>query len=268
MFSNNARTLVIGSAYSPSLQINHLVKFNLSSFRFSLFILCISSCICSAGYGKDPARIVRAGIQFKPIFPVEFLHTGTQSVLDNGVNYSISLKSGFNGGMVIRKGFTNLLSFETGINYVKRKYELDITDSSHNESSQFRIVGYEIPLSALVYIQLGEYFFMNASMGASADMFASNVESKGENHTTLTVRRNIFQPAIIANLGWEARTAKAGYFYLGTSLHRPFNDVFVTGINYNQNNIQRKVGQSLNGSYLTFDVRYFFPEGAKKKSEE
>src|SRR4051812_10972107 len=92
-------------------------------------------------------KTMLAGIEYKPIFPVGFLRTGTQTVVDTGVNYAMSLKSGFNGGMVIRKGFTKLIAAETGISYVKRRYELNITDSSHRESSQFRIIGYEIPLS-------------------------------------------------------------------------------------------------------------------------
>src|SRR5437762_1585955 len=90
------------------------------------------------------SRIVTAGIEYKPIFPVSFLRTGTQSVTEGGVKYDFSLKSGFNAGMVIRKQFTDLLSFETGISYVKRTYSLSITDTIHVEGSQFRVIGYEI----------------------------------------------------------------------------------------------------------------------------
>jgi hypothetical protein len=243
------------------------VKFISSPYRFLFFLLFATSFVGPLAFGKDPAKMVRAGIQYKPIFPVEFLGTGTQSLFDQNVKYDITLQSGFSGGMVIRKGFTELLAVEGGINYVKRKYRLDITDGSYKESSQFRVVGYEIPLSLVVYIRLGEYLFMNASMGAAADMFASNVESAGENHFSFTVKKRVVQPAVIANLGWEVRTNKAGFFYLGASFHRPFEDVFATRIRYKRNSINSEVGEYVSGSYLTFDIRYFFPEGARVKPE-
>src|SRR4051812_17698109 len=107
-----------------------IVKTILSPNRFSLLIICLCLCISTSVFSKDPARIVTAGIQFKPIFPVSFLHTGTQSAFDQSIRYDLTLKSGFSGGMVIRKGFSELLSIETGINYVKRKYRLDVLDGN------------------------------------------------------------------------------------------------------------------------------------------
>ncbi len=213
------------------------------------------------------SRITTLGLQFKPIFPVGFLGTGKQTVFQDSVKFDLALQSGFNFGMVIRKGFTDLLSLETGINYVKRKYHLDITDGDHAESSDFRIIGYEIPASLLVYIRLGENIFMNASLGASADMYASNVRSIGEHHSSFTVRNHTFQAAIIANLGWELRTNHLGYFYLGASLHRPFGYELTTHIHYDLNAKYEDVYEPLSGSYLTVDVRYFFHEDTKKKKK-
>lgn len=207
------------------------------------------------------------GVQFKPIFPVGFLGTGKQSVTVDSLNmkFDLALESGWNFGMVIRKRFTDLLALETGINYVKRKYHLDVFDEDYNESSEFRIFGYEIPASLLAYIRLGEYIYMNASLGVSADMYASNVQSVGEHHSTLTVRNHTFQPAIVANLGWELRTTKSGYIYLGGSLHRPFDYELTTQVHYKRAPKEVEVYQPLAGSYLTIDVRYFFPENPKKK---
>ena len=212
-------------------------------------------------------RSATFGIQFKPIFPVGFLGTGKQTVQVDSVNmkFDLALQGGWNFGMVIRKNMTKLLALETGINYVKRKYHMDAIDEDYSESSEFRIIGYEIPLSLLAYIRLGEYIFMNASLGASADMYASNVQSSGMYHSTLTVRNHTFQAAIIANLGWELRTDKSGYFYLGASLHRPFDYELTTKVHYDRDPKELDVYQPLSGSYLTLDVRYFFPEGPKKK---
>jgi hypothetical protein len=183
------------------------------------------------------------------------------------MKFDLALQGGWNFGMVIRKNFTDLLALETGINYVKRKYHIDCIDEDFTESSEYRIVGYEIPVSLLVYIRLGENFFMNASLGVSADMYASNVQSAGDHHNTFTVRNHTFQPSIIANLGWELRTTKSGYFYLGGSLHRPFDYELTTKVEYKRNAKAVEVTQPLSGSYLTIEVRYFFPENPKKKKK-
>ena len=213
-------------------------------------------------------QLTTFGFQFKPIFPVSFLGTGPQSDVQNNVRYDLSLSNGFNFGMVIRKGFTDLLALETGINYVKRKYDLDLSDSLITDGSSFRVIGYEIPVSLLVYIRLGEKFFMNASMGVSADMYASNTMSKSTYHRTLTARRHTFQPAVLANLGWEYRTEKSGYIYLGASLHRPFSYELVTQIHYEGNGKYEDLYQPLSGSYLTVDVRYFFHEDPERKKKK
>ena len=209
------------------------------------------------------------GVQFKPIFPVGFLGTGKQTVTVDSVNmkFDLALQSGWNFGMVIRKNFTELLALETGINYVKRKYRQDCIDEDYTESSEYRVIGYEIPVSLLAYIRLGESIFMNASLGVSADMYASNVQSANTYHNTFTVRNHTFQPAIVANLGWEYRTYKSGYFYLGGSLHRPFDSELTTKVEYKRNAKEVEVTQPLSGSYLTVDVRYFFPENPNKKKK-
>jgi len=226
----------------------------------SLFLLSYSICFAQN-------RITTLGIQFKPIFPVGFLGTGKQTAYPDSsdVKFNLSLKGGYNFGMVIRKGFSDLLAMEVGINYVKRKYQLDIIDDDYLESSTFRIIGYEIPASLLVYIRLGENIFMNASLGASADMYASNVESNNENHYTITVRNHTFQAAVVANLGWEYRTGGAGYFYIGSSLHRPFDYELTTKAHYTRNSQDLDAYQPLSGSYLTIDLRYYFHEDPKKK---
>jgi hypothetical protein len=210
-------------------------------------------------------RVTTVGIQIKPIFPVGFLGTGTQTDVQNNVHFDMTLKSGFSAGMCIRKGITDLIAVEGGINYVKRTFNFNISEGNFSFSSGFRIIGYEIPVSGLVYIRLGEQLFMNASMGACADMFASNVEAFGDNYRVVTVRRSIFQPAIISNLGWEWRTPKSGSFYIGASFHRPFSYEFVSRVDYDRSPVSETFYNSVSGSYLTADFRYFFHEDAQKK---
>lgn len=242
----------------------------LSGRQAAYCLLIFAYCLLQTADCFSQSRITTFGVQVKPIFPVGFLGTGKQSLFVDSanVNFELSLKSGYNFGMVIRKGFTELLAMELGINYVKRKYRMDISDEGHKESSEFRVIGYEIPASFLVYIRLGEKIFMNTSLGASADMYASNVESVGDNHYTLTVRNHTFQAAIVANLGWEYRTERSGYFYLGASLHRPFDFELTTKAYYKRNSKELEVFQPLSGSYLTVDLRYFFHEDPKKRKKK
>lgn len=212
-------------------------------------------------------RMTTVGFQVKPIFPLSFVNTGSQTVIQNNVHFDLTLNSGFSGGMMIRRPFTDLLAFEAGINYVKRKYDLKIKDGNFNDESQFRIIGYEIPVSLLVYIQLGEKFFMNASMGYSLDMFASDVTSHDLYYIQYSSRKSLFQSAVLANIGWEYRTEKSGYFYLGGSYHRPFSSIYSTRIKYTGNGKSEDTNTFLFGNYLTLDLRYFFYEDPKNKNK-
>lgn len=210
-------------------------------------------------------KLNTVGIQIKPVLPFQFLNTGIKTVYQNQVAYGITLHSGYSAGMVIRHGFSDLLALETGINYVKRSYELQIIDGVFNGISKFRIIGYEIPVNLLVYIRLGEKIYMNASMGPSLDMFASDVRSYDDYFEQRSFRKSLFQPAVTGNLGWEYRTPKSGYIYVGASYHRPFSYIYITKINYQQRNA---LIESLAGNYLTIDLRYFFFEDPKKKSKK
>src|SRR5689334_4241217 len=135
-------------------------KFTLKNY-FIIFLLIVVHCQLPTAPCSAQSRSAIFGIQFKPIFPVGFLGTGKQTVTVDSLNmkFDLALQGGWNFGMVIRKNITNLLALETGINYVKRKYHLDIDDEDYNESSDFRIYGYEIPFSLLAYIRLGEYIY-------------------------------------------------------------------------------------------------------------
>ena len=207
-------------------------------------------------------KLNTVGIQIKPIFPNSYVVSGTNTAIQDKVTYDVTLHSGYSMGMVIRHGFSDLLALESGINYIKRSYRLRIVDENFTGDSRFRIVGYEIPVNLLVFIRLGEKMFMNASMGPSLDMFASDVQSYDYYFSHRSFRKSIFQPAVTANLGCEYRTPKSGYFYLGVSYHRPFSYIYVTKINYQG---KKAVIESLAGNYLTVDIRYFFYEDPKKK---
>jgi hypothetical protein len=227
-------------------------------------------CLCGSSIFAQ-LNVLTAGFQIKPLFSSKFFNTGPQSLLgDSGVSFTLKPSSGYCFGMIIRYGISNSVSIESGINYVKRTYSLTIDDSltSFSGNSEFRIIGYEIPISGLVFIPLSEKIFMDASLGTSLDFFPSDVQSSDDYFKHLGTRRNWIFLSVLANLGWEYRTEKSGYFYLGASYHRPFSDIYRSTVGYYRNmNNTYTTGQQflLSGNYLTFDIRYFFHEDPLKK---
>ena len=220
------------------------------------------------------------GFLVKPIFPSSYFRTGaqTQEVADTlGNNYSFRLaqSSGFSVGAVVRRGLTKNLSFETGIQYVKRNYNLDITDdsSAFTGRSDFTIVGYEIPLQLLVFVQLSRAIWMNASLGTSLDIFPSNIYTRGTYFKQFAVRTSsltVFNAGVIANIGWEYRTEKSGIIYVGSSYHRSFKNTYISNIEYYRNiksNYKTRTDFSLKGDYLTLDLRYYFRADINKKNK-
>ena len=213
-------------------------------------------------------NIVTVGIQYKPILALDVLNTGTKSVTANGVNFSVGIKSGFCGGIVIRRGITETYSLESGINYVKRVYSLKMTDGNFSGDSEFRIIGYEIPISGLVYIKLSETIYMNASLGLSVNMFASDIFTEDYYFRNSSHRAYVFNPGILGNLGWEYRTETAGYFYIGASYHNPFSAIYNSKILYDNNSKYQVITLPLSGTYISLDLRYFFHEDPIKKQKK
>lgn len=230
----------------------------------SSFWLLASGILCSQ------QNIFTAGFQYKPIFPSAFFSTGTKSISQNGIDFSVSQKFGYCAGMVLRRGITKRFSFETGINYVKRNFGMSITDTTFTGKSDFTIIGYEIPVQLLIFLQASEKGFINSSLGLSWDMYPSNIATADSYFKHNSKRHSLFQAAVLANLGYEYRTKKSGYFYLGASYHLPLSYFYMSTIKYEP--IQEIAQIKLRGNYLTIDFRYYFHEDPlkpkKKKKKE
>ena len=97
-------------------------------------------------------------------------------------------------------------------------------------------------------------------MGLTLDMFPSSIATSDSIFDHVAFRNHIFQPAITANIGLEYRTEKSGIFSLGVSFQRPFTFIHLSKIGYYGNNKEIVVQNELSGSYLTLDLRFFFPE--------
>ncbi|MEP7263554.1 MAG: hypothetical protein ABI772_03610 [Bacteroidota bacterium] len=230
-----------------------------------LFISVTTNCF-------SQERVTTFGIVVKPVFPSRFFRTGPKESINNNVNFKISQNAGFSAGGVIRKGLTKTLSIEGGINFVKRLYELQITDGSFTGTSDYKVIGYEIPLQALVFVQLSRQIWMNAALGPSLDLFPSDVTTNDTyfiEETRRKSQRHILNPGVIADIGWEWRTEKSGYFYLGASYHRSLNNIYTTYVAYirtpGATSADALNSTPLTGDYFTFDIRYYFHENAAAK---
>lgn len=221
---------------------------------------------------------VRAfGIQFKPIFPLALVNTDGEVVFDSesGNRLEINSKGGFSIGGVVRIGLSKRWSVETGINFTRRNYDFNLSgEDLPSTSASVRFTGYEIPAIAMVFVRLGEQMYMNAAGGVTFDLFPTGGLASYDRDTIEygMLERNWIIPALTANLGWEYRTQKNGYFYFGTSYHLPFDQIADVFISYRKPGTNTFIGlvsppPSVSGAYLTFDLRYFFNSGMKKKKE-
>ncbi len=223
------------------------------------------------------SNIVTVGFQYKPIIPSGFFGAGEFKGSEEFLDFTVTPTLGYNYGMVIRRGITDRLSLESGISYIRRNYELEIIDNDSNftSKSDFGMVGYEIPVQGLLYVRLGENMYMNNAFGMSFDFYASDIETFPEYFRNNTFRHDWFRLALTANVGFEYRTEKSGFFYLGGSFHQPLQDI-ATSLVRAYKGVGAPVGATtdLTGTYLTIDLRYFFHEdpekrtGKKKKKEK
>ncbi len=229
--------------------------------KFIVLFFCIYS---FTAYSQE--NVTTFGIQFRPLIPFGLLKTDKLTTTIPPVQFTIQSMESFNFGMVIRKGFTKMLSLETGINVIKRNMLIRIIDEKYNRkvTDRYTILAYEIPVQGLIYVQLGRQTYMNGSAGFSFDMLPSDLFTANDYYSHLSVRYNWVQMALNSNVGFEYRTKKSGYWYIGATLHRPFHALMLSGIAYNYKEIDEIANIPVTGNYLTIDLRYFFNEPPEK----
>ncbi len=174
--------------------------------KFKLFLYIVLLLFALKSEAQE--RVTTFGIQLKPIIPTEFFNAGKQEVNNEGIQYLNEPKFGMSFGMVIRKGLTKNISLETGLNFLKRNFDLTINnpDSSLSGTSDFSIVNYEIPVLALVYVELSRSIFMNVAGGVSLDLYPTPLFVDGDYFTNAINRTNWIQPSLLAIVLREDRT--------------------------------------------------------------
>ncbi len=220
--------------------------------------------------GHTQVGVTTFGIQYKPIIPNPIIGTFNQAFNVDNFESNVQQKLGNSFSMVIRQGLSNVLSFETGLSFTRRNFGLDfaLPDSGYAASTKVGIVSYEIPFKALVFIRLGKDLFMNTAIGSSFNYYPSDVRvvtpiKSNEYFLQEGARLNRMQGALLADIGFEYRTRKSGYFYLGASYNLPFASIITFAMSYENPPNQLLVIDNVRGSYLTLDLRYYFNEKPK-----
>ena len=206
------------------------------------------------------------GIQVRALLPTQFIGQSELTLGKNGFSTTLQQSIGYSFGGTVRAGLTKLLAFETGINYTQREFHvtMEVPDSNIYATNHLTFISYDIPINGLVYIQMSKQTFMNASLGFALTFKPTDVgiltKPGGSNlfyHTGFVKRKAGFD--INANLGFEYRTKKSGFFYLGGSGRVPLAPLFQLIAQYKYQGIKNTVSGNVDGSYLSIDVKYFFP---------
>jgi hypothetical protein len=226
-------------------------------------------------------RVTTFGLQIKPIVPSNLFNTGETALTKNNLDFAVNQKLGYSMGGIIRIGLNERFSMETGISLVKRHFEATVFDNldAYADTTRFGIYGYEVPVLGMVFIRLTDQIYMNTAFGLAFDVFPSDVSSLGssDEFEHVGIRRGLnettnllswMKVGLIANLGYEFRTEKSGYFYVGGSYHLPFQNIYHSFLLYERNAISDQAHLQLAGNYLTLDFRYLFHEEPKEKKRK
>jgi len=241
----------------------------MSRFNFVLFLLVISF-TSMAQREKQPSYF---GIQIRPIFPSSF--GGSKTLELTGENYKFKLTQtvGYSFGGTIRKGITKLIAFESGLNFTHRSFRntMSLTDTSVMADDKWSFDSYDIPINALVYIQLSQKIYMNTSMGLALRISPNDIKKiteTGGAHSFTNIGRYTAKIGfnLNANVGFEYRTREKGFFYFGGSIGvplKPIIELYSLHSVIKQTHVTQLKGM-VNGNYLAIDLKYFFPLISKK----
>tara|TARA_B100001758_G_C18394908_1_gene605287 strand:+ start:497 stop:1204 length:708 start_codon:yes stop_codon:yes gene_type:complete len=209
------------------------------------------------------------GLQYKPIIPAAYFNSSEIIKDSNGYGFNLNPKYSNSFGMILRQKINNTFSLESGLNYIQRNYQLKIIKNTINLEAEtfFGIRSYEVPLQLLIYVRASKHWHLNVAFGISHNVLTSDIKSYAEENTYFfqnTYRKNGGYRALLANVGMEYRTNKKGYYYIGTSLHRPWREIARSYPEYNDGehifNNESDFFLEMLGSFITIDLRYFFAE--------
>lgn len=229
---------------------------------------------------KKQRTFVTIGPEVNIILPTDF--GARPDKFYNDTMFKFYPNVGFRFGACLRFDFSRTFSFQTGLYYINRSYTAQVGRSNAIKTEieteyfnrQVNYTGFELPIMALFYVQLGKQWFMNNAVGVSIDFYPSSIVKHANDSNVKYVvyggRNSWIVPSMKAAIGFEYRSETAGYFYLGGQFHRPFfpiMDGFIERTNPLPYGLQ-SVDIPQSGTYFSVDLKYFFPPGKKNKWTE
>jgi hypothetical protein len=228
-----------------------------------LFIL-VSLNVCGQSI-KVPSYF---GIHYRTVFPNNFVGSKSITLLNQEFTSTCLQKTGYSIGATVRAGITKLIAFETGINLIHRNFNLNmsVADSNQFAERDLSFLSYDIPLNCLIYIKLNKSWYANASLGIAASYKPSTiggVNNTGGNHSFIHTGyvdyKKKFTADFNGNIGFEFRSKKSGFFYLGGSVQIPLAPLFILAGMYKYEGYELVSLANVNGAFLSLDLKFFFP---------
>jgi hypothetical protein len=238
-------------------------------FGFAFFIFFVGKLFGQLGDKRDKFPI-HFGLQSRLVIPSNFLGAVETDLSDQQFSSNLVQKLGFSYGALIRADYTKNISLEGGINFIQRQFNATMSYSDSIEfvqdTNRLTFISYELPLTGVVKIQLGKSLFSMVGLGPAFTFKPTSVkliDQPGGKHTfyhTGSVKK--FGIDINAQAGFEYKTKKSGSFYFGGSAKIPTSYLFNWGGKYSQQGSSFYLIDfaKVNGSFLSFDLRYYFPK--------
>lgn len=234
----------------------------LSLLFFILFTILAKNILAQLGDTRLPSYF---GIQARAIFPSSFIGNPITHISIEGFDATLTQKPGYSFGGTVRAGITELIAFETGINFTQRYFDIQasVVDSGIFVTNDLQFIQYDIPINALIYIQMTKKWFANASLGVAAGFKPTGVGTLNTYGSTT----KIYHTGIVnkkasldfnGNVGFEYRSKKKGFFYVGSSFRLPIKPLFIYAASYKDQGYKVTQYGNVSGAYLSFDFKYFF----------
>ena len=112
------------------------------------FIVVIFSFISMMSYSQSNRVPSYFGIQYQSVIPNDLIGQTSLFMTNESFNSSIQQRLGYSMGATVRFGITDLIAFESGINFTKRNFDItmEVPDSNLVVSDQPSFIEYNIPL--------------------------------------------------------------------------------------------------------------------------
>jgi len=238
--------------------MNKTIKYLICLIAFIIFI---------HGFFIDTARSqdesfrqqMNFGFNVSPVIPVKWLMNKDIIETNDSATYSLSQKTSYLLGMQVRYDYMKHYSFETGINFIRRNYDATLLTESLDTTSRLKFIGYEVPVMGYLFVRLTKHIYMDNAYGFCFNVNPSDIAIK---HYYVQ-RWWWFHVSFVTNVGWEIRTSRAGYYYIGLLYQYHIKDMLKVGYYEGSSIGQPDIRLDVSGNYLAVNIKYYFPQNKK-----